>query len=86
VYVGEGNMDADKSAYTQSGEEHKLIVPRHIQQDGPDAIKNYLDDIFSNALFGSDSTLMRQNQEAHQDSNSNELDSKTHIKREGKSL
>ena len=87
MYVGERNIDEDKSAYKskESGEQHKLIVPRHIQEEGQDAIKKYLDDLFSNALFGSDLTLMRQNHEAHQ-SNSNKLDRKTHIKQEAKSL
>jgi len=70
VYVVERNMDADKCAYRQSKEyreERKLIIRRHIQDEGSDAIKKCLDDLFNNALFGSDSTLTKQNQEAHQD-------------------
>ncbi|KAL9303195.1 hypothetical protein ACSQ67_020458 [Phaseolus vulgaris] len=77
--------DEDKSANKEpkeSAEEQKLVVPRHIQDEGPESIKKYLDDLFSIALFGKDSTETGQNQEAHQDTNSNQLHSKTHIEQE----
>ncbi|WVZ17123.1 hypothetical protein V8G54_010105, partial [Vigna mungo] len=64
--------------------EARLIVPKHIEEEGAEAIKKYLDDLFSKALFGTDSTQTGQNQEPHQHSNSIHLDSKTHVKQEGK--
>jgi len=82
-------MDADKSGDEEpkeSGEGHKLIIPKHIEEEGAEAIKKYLDDLFSKALLGMDSTQTEQNPEAHQHSNSIQLDSKTHITQEGKSL
>lgn len=51
--------------------EPRLILPKHIEEEGPEAIKKYLDDLFSKTLFGTDSI---------------QLDSKTHVKQEGKSL
>ncbi|QCE03677.1 hypothetical protein DEO72_LG8g1702 [Vigna unguiculata] len=68
----------------ESGEGHKLIIPKHIEEEGPEAIKKYLDDLFSKPLLGMDSTQTLQNPEAHQHSNSIHLDSKTHITQEGK--
>ncbi|KAG2380739.1 uncharacterized protein HKW66_Vig0201110 [Vigna angularis] len=66
--------------------EPRLIIPKHIEDEGPEAIKKYLDDLFSKALFGTDSTQTGQNQEPHQHSNSIQLDSKTHIKQDGKKM
>ncbi|XP_014515958.1 uncharacterized protein LOC106773728 isoform X2 [Vigna radiata var. radiata] len=50
-------------------QEPRLILPKHIEEEGPEAIKKYLDDLFSKTLFGTDSI---------------QLDSKTHVKQEGK--
>uniref|UniRef100_K7KD73 Uncharacterized protein n=1 Tax=Glycine max TaxID=3847 RepID=K7KD73_SOYBN len=86
---GEKNVDADKSAYTapkEPGVEHKLAIPSHIEEQGEDAIKEYLDNLFSNALFGTDSTQTGHNQEARPDRYSVEPDSKTQIKHEGESM
>lgn len=43
-------------------------VPKDIEKQGQDAIKRYLDNIFSNAFFGSGSTETGQNKEAYPDS------------------
>ncbi|RDX64155.1 hypothetical protein CR513_57319, partial [Mucuna pruriens] len=80
------NVDADKSADEvpkESGEELKLTIPSHIEKEGQEAIKKYLDNLFSNALLGIDSTETGQNQEAQPDSYSIELDSKEQINHEG---
>ncbi|TKY45926.1 hypothetical protein E2542_SST30047 [Spatholobus suberectus] len=60
-----------------------LTIPSHIQKEGQDAIRDYLDNLFSNALLGSDSTETGQNQETHPDSHAVEPDSKTQTKDEG---
>lgn len=89
MYLGEKNVDAEKSAYElheKHGEEQRMTIPSDIENQGQDAIKKYLDNIFSNALFGSDLTETGQNREVHPESNSIELDNKTQIKHEGKSL
>ncbi|XP_020229090.1 uncharacterized protein LOC109810119 [Cajanus cajan] len=85
-HEGERNIHADKTTYEvpkNIGEDYKPTIPSHIEKQGQEAMKEYLDNIFSNALFGSDSIETGQNREAHPDTYSIQLDTKTQIKHDG---
>jgi len=60
-----------------------FTVPSQVEKQEQDAIKEYLDSVFENALFGSDSAETVQNKETYPDTYAIEAESNTQIKDEG---
>lgn len=61
-----------------------FTVPSHVEEQGEESVKEYLDSVFKNALFGTDSTETLLNKEAYPHSYAIEAESNTQIKDQGK--
>jgi len=61
----------------------EFTVPCHVEKQGQDVIKEYLDSVFKNALFGGDSTETVQNKETYSASYAIEGETNPQTKNEG---